>query len=216
MESNTSAQQYFGGDLQLASPHFDEESTVLSARPVVPLKDIWETKAKRRSARHLVFGLSILASLILGALGATVIYKQRGQEAAAVIVNAAVPGSGTITPDSAATASATGEAKGEVAKAGPWNGRTPAENKKPEVRVARRVEQPVVSRRVLPVKAEKRQEAPRYETDESEMRRAERVDEWRHRRAAEREAHRDARGRRNRSADDLLRIRDIFEGPRRP
>jgi hypothetical protein len=213
MESNITEQQYFNGDLQLAEPHFDDEATVLGARPVVPLREIGETTTGAVSARQVVLGLAMVGSLIIGALGATLIYKQRGQEPAAVIVNAAVPGA--IATDSAATASATGDASGEVAKAAGLDASLTAEDKKPKPRLAPRVERPV-TRRVASMKAAKGQEAPRYEIDESEMRRAERVDERRLRRAAEREAHRETRGRRNTSADDLLRIRDIFEGPRRP
>lgn len=214
METNITEQRYFGGDLQLAAPHFNEEATVLAARPVVPLEDIRETNAKARSARHLVLGLSIVVSLMIGALGATLIYKQRGQEPAAAIVYAAVPGSGASANDSAA--SATGEARKDVAEADVWDGSSPAKDQKPEARIARKVEQPGVSRRVASVKATKKQEEPRYQADEREMRRAERVEARRLRRGAEREAHRETRGRQNTSAGDLLRIREIFEGPRRP
>jgi hypothetical protein len=216
MDSNITEHEYFADDLQLAEPHFDEESTVLSARPVVPLKDIREINAEARSARHLVFGLSIVAALMIGALAATLIYNRRSQKPAAEVVNAAIPGSGVITSASAVTASATGEAKGNVAQGDGLDATLPANDKKPEPRITRRVEQPGVSRRVLPVKAAKRQEESRYQTDEREMRRAERVDERRLRRASERDVQINARGRRNKSADDLWRIREIFEGSRRP
>lgn len=206
MESNITEQQYFDGDLQLAEPHFDEEATVLSARPVVPLKEIREIKAEARSARHLVLGLSIVVSLMIGALGATLIYKQRGQKSAAAIVYAAVAGSGASTHDSAVIGSSTGEAKKDVSEADGWDASS-LEDKKPAPQIARRVQS---------VKAGKRQEEPRYQVDEREMRRAERVEARRLRSKAEREARKKARGRKNKSSDDLLRIREIFEGPRRP
>lgn len=207
MESNITEQQYFDGDLHLAEPHFDEEATVLSARPVVPLKEIREINAAARSARHLVFGLSIVVSLMVGALGATLIYKQRGQEPAAAIVDTAVAGSGARADDSGVTAASMGETKNDVAEADVQNGGSSAEHKKPEPRVSRRVES---------AKERTKQEEPTYHVDEREMRRAERVEARRLRRKAEREEQKEARGHRSKPSDDLLRIREIFEGPWRP
>ena len=74
MESDITSQGYFNGDLQLAEPHFDEEATLLSARPVVPLEEIM---VEARSRRRLVIGLAMVGSLVMGALGATLIYKQQ-------------------------------------------------------------------------------------------------------------------------------------------
>ena len=51
MESTMIDQQTFGADLQLPEPRFDEESTLLSARPVVPLRSI---EAQARSSRTLI------------------------------------------------------------------------------------------------------------------------------------------------------------------
>lgn len=48
----------------MSEPHFNDEATLLSARPVVPLKDV---KAKARSKRRLFFGLTIMISLLFGA-----------------------------------------------------------------------------------------------------------------------------------------------------
>jgi hypothetical protein len=60
------------------------------------------------------------------------------------------------------------------------------------------------------------QNAAVYQLDEKELRRAERMEERRLKRAADREAKREARGRKSGSSDDLLRIREIFEGSPRP
>src|SRR5258705_9508084 len=85
MESNIKNQQCSGVDLHLAEPHFDEEATLLSARPVVPLREVRpETRSGRRSALGLAMAISVMA----GALGATLIYKQRGQKQAGIVETA--------------------------------------------------------------------------------------------------------------------------------
>ena len=86
MESNNSEQPYLADD-SLSEPHFDEEATVASARPVVPLEKI---RAASTSRKRITFGLSILAALIIGALGATFVYKQRNPNPDTAIVDSAV------------------------------------------------------------------------------------------------------------------------------
>jgi len=54
------------------------------------------------------------------------------------------------------------------------------------------------------------------ELDERDLSREERIEDRRFRRRLARQARRDSLERPRRSSDDLLRIRDIFEGPRRP
>jgi hypothetical protein len=65
-------EQVFQGDVRQAettSPHFDEEWTVMAARPVVPLQDL-KPKAARRTGLKLVGAFA--AALILGAVAALV------------------------------------------------------------------------------------------------------------------------------------------------
>src|SRR5882724_6215173 len=57
----------------LRSPHFDDEATLLSARPVVPL-----TKVKSRSLLRRI--LPFLATAILGGLLTGVILLQLGRD----------------------------------------------------------------------------------------------------------------------------------------
>jgi len=54
------------------------------------------------------------------------------------------------------------------------------------------------------------------QVEELELTRAERIDSRRLRRRLERQAWRESGGRQRKTSDDLLRIRDIFEGPTRP
>ena len=90
MESNSANQEY-ALRAELREPHFDEEATVLSARPVVPLEVV---KAEERSKKHLLFGLAMACSLVMGAVAAKLIYKQRG--------NGQVPAIGTAVSGAAA------------------------------------------------------------------------------------------------------------------
>ena len=204
MESNITNQPYFDGASPLAEPHFDEEATLLSARPVVPLQKI---KAKERSGKRLIFAVAMAGSLLVGALGATLIYKQRGRKQATAIVSTAVPGAAGIAVDET-VAPAIAEKFGSAASATlPKNG--PGSVDKKSV--------PWVSRSAAAsvVETKRRKPLPQ-QIDGSELSRAERIDARRLRRRSEREVQREFSGRKRKPSDDLLRIREIFEGPSRP
>lgn len=220
MKSNITDQQYFATDLQLSEPHFDEEATLLSARPVVPLGEV---RPQARSGRPLGFWLAIVFALMTGIFGGSLIYKLRGQKQATAVVESGTPvkesavledqapsGSGGPISDSQAS---------PIAKNGAENvddGATPAaRSNAPGTETKRSAPLPPQDSRAGQ-EDEALQNANDYQLDEKELRRAERIDERRLRRAAEREAKREARGRKSRSSDDLLRIREIFEGSPRP
>ena len=82
MESNTTEQDLSRDETLLEEPHFDEEATVLSARPVVPLEVV---EAKSRSARRLLIGSAIAVALLIGAVAATFMYKVRGDQQASSV-----------------------------------------------------------------------------------------------------------------------------------
>ena len=211
MHVNITEQQYLDDNLQLAEPHFDEEATVLSARPVVPLNEIKEASSRK----HLVFGLSMLASLIVGGLITTLIFKQRGQKPAAEIAGSAIAGFGANATDSAVSAPSAGEVKEDLT-AEPEVNAAP-EDKNAQVKVNPAVKPPE-TKTVRPIPEDAAVDTALEDIsreERREMRRAERFEEWRLRRQAAREAG-DVRGRRRRSEDDLLRIREIFEGSPRP
>lgn len=180
-------------EMSPAEPHFDEEATLLSAQPVVPLEKI---AAERRSRKSLVLGAVILSSLIVGALGGALIYKQ-GQKHTSAILDQAIPGAEGIATDESVAEAGTGTLpEGEA---------VPIESKSAPQHV-QRVESPrvVTSAKRLPI-----------QLDDRELRRAERIEERRLKRRSERQALKEARRHRDRS-DDVLRIREIFEGSRRP
>lgn len=202
MELNV-AEQSVESPLPLGQPHFDEEATVLSAKPVVPLQKI---KSRARSRKLVIFGLAITCALVGVVLGATFIYKQQGPEPAAESFDAAVSG-------------AAGDAFAEPTPTSTESVDRPTATTSPVVATAPVVKEvPLrVTPTVKPAKAEANQSRPKVDKlDEREQRRAERIAERRARRRAERDAQSEPDGRKRRTSDDLLRIREIFEGPSRP
>jgi len=187
MESNIKNQQSSGADLHLSEPHFDEEATLLSARPVVPLHDV---RPKTLSERRLVLGLAMAISIMAGVLGATLIYKQRGQKQATGTVETATE----VSEPKPQPLSGVGGANSELPASAPSVSENLNDVATREVRSAGDITQ---ARKAAPL-------------------RAERMEAWRLRRDAEREAKRETRGHKGQSSSDLLRIREIFEGSPRP
>ena len=198
MELNPTSQTDL--EMPLAEPHFDEEATLLSARPVVPLEEI---VAVERSGKKLVFGVALVFSVIVGSFGGTLIYKQRGQKQSVSIVDRAVSGVDAIAVDEPLAAPSAAET---VAEAGtgtlPGNSAVPTEIKSVPSR----------SWRVESSRVETKEKRLVSVEDERALRRAERIEARRLRRKSEREEARRYRER----TDDVLRIREIFEGSRRP
>lgn len=187
----------------VAEPHFDEDWTVLSARPVVPIEEL-KTKASRRKVLKF-FGAFLVASF-LGAVVALVAIRLResasrpagdaeiGEEyEAAPIENAAVP-SENIDP--ANETAAVPEAEVKTVVAGP---------RKSE-RAIKRVEKPVLnSDEVAP-------DQPLAGTSQdSSQPRPRLIDQWEERRAR-RVIRRQRRERGAHHSRDLMRIDEIFEG----
>lgn len=204
MESNTTNEQYFETGSPLTEPHFVEEATVLSARPVVPLEEI---QSEQRSRKHLVFGLAIAGSLALGGLSAMLLYQNRGQESPTAITQAA-PGAAGINFQAPAAAIA------ESVDAAATGISPESEAETPAPPVSRKP-QPSLSRSSAVVAKRPKTPMP-SQIDEPERIWDERFYERRRRRISERETKRESRRRQRRSSDDLLRIRDIFEGTPRP
>jgi hypothetical protein len=213
MESNITDQQYFGSDLQLSEPNFDDETTVLSARRVVPLGDV----PGRPSGRRWGFGLAIVFAVMAGALGATVIFRQRDQNQAPAIVNTTSSSDDHVVPEGQPQAGVGGATTdSSVSASGSSNEVSTPELKKDSVIPKTRRTTPLVSAKKSKQAADVFEDQDSDDLDQRELRRAERIEARRRWRAAEREYRREDRGHKNRSRDDLLRIRDIFEGSPRP
>src|SRR5687768_1919491 len=70
MESNISNQPLWSPESPVAQPRFDEEATLLSARPVVPIEEV---AVKPGFSRPWVLGFALAGALFLG-VAATAIY----------------------------------------------------------------------------------------------------------------------------------------------
>jgi hypothetical protein len=185
--------------MRVPQPHFDDELTVLSARPVVSLEEI-EAKVKHR--RRWFLGSAFAVAMLLGAASALVsaYFKLRG---------APEPEIQTLSVSSVPEESTASVLP--VVESTP----TPQPRNGDKADKADRADTEV--RRVAPVIVE-----PPLRDEEDELRRirdAVLVDEWQERRMrrAERRAERRERRRADRDSErDLSNLDEIFEGRRRP
>ena len=207
----TATNQSAAFDQGLSLPHFDEEATLFSARPVVPLNEV---KAETRSKRRMIFGLTIAAAVLGGAIGATPLLMQSGQdssgEAEAQLSQPVDPSSGASggsepNPVESKAQLPTATEDKPTTKEGQRSRASTADSPRP-ARIPRSSAKPAKASTSVEESDENR------EADEWELRRAER----REARRFNREARRERRYGREQTGDDLLRIREIFEGSPRP
>jgi len=214
MKSNITNQQLRSPDSQLAEPHFDDEATLLSAQPVVPFRKLL---VKPGFSRPWVFGLALAGALLLGVSASALYYSRFRITARQPVSNGATVSSGvqalasdTVVPD---------ESPIEVTEA---TEETAAESSSIESDTSARMKTQGPSRTTRPLNSSNTvSKKPTHRgatvVDESSEREYESREE---RRAARREAKERKRANRERragrSSDELLRIRDIFEGPPRP
>jgi len=184
----------------VGEPNFDDERTVLSARPVVPLEAVAQVQRKRRL---LLIGSVVLAALL-------------GAGVALAMVRLQQPTVVTAT-DTASTPKPT-ESVAQVPEAPDVTERQTAQLE-PDVGEPDLAEAPIESRPPARVRRVNRQAATTPSvsiqvkaTEDESQSQARLVDEWQERRL--RRVTRPAR-RNNNHTDDLFRIREIFEGPRR-
>ena len=216
---STTDRRFTRTEVRLDEPHFDEEATLLSAQPVVPLEEL---KAKTRSKARLALALAIGGGLLIGLLAATLIYRYIGSNGPQVLETTAVTEQPAMEQaNSAGGATATDETAvtpleqvtsppvvTEKTETGPAPVKDDPEPAKPE---PNRQSAPK-PRPVIIVRDESEREDD--EVLDREARRAERQEERRQRRRAAKDARRVPSERAQ--SDDLLRIREIFEGSPRP
>ncbi|HSE16056.1 MAG TPA: hypothetical protein VLB46_03335 [Pyrinomonadaceae bacterium] len=186
-------------------PHFDDERTLLSARPVVPLKKI---EAKARHRRQWVLGGAFAIAMMLGAASAllasylkmrnvpqtaTELSAEPEAEAAPVAVVEAAPTETPVVEDE------TLETSEETAPAPP--------KREPVARHR------TVTPRYNPVD-EPDARAPSEEEALQQIREAVLYDQWQERRA--RRVRRERRRAERYNHRDLSDLNEIFEGRRRP
>ena len=208
MESTTTDQQFFSPEASLSEPHFDQEATVLSARPVVPLtnvNDATPVHTGKTFPRPWILGLALAGTLLLGIVATAIYYSGLDGNNSSSLVDVEAAASGEASPTQSEAFS------GPTAVQPTIDTVTPAEAKRTA---------PVKSQQAKSSATDSGKPAPRLvavirETDNGveptesrEDRKAARRQERQERRRAERE--------RRKSSDDVLRIRDIFEGSPRP
>ena len=219
MESNITDHQYFTEDLELSEPHFEEEATLLSARPVVPLSEV---PPESHSGKRLAFGLAIALAILAGAVGATFFYQRAGEGSATAVEDQGTPAE-AVTVGGALSSGASGAGSPPQTRPAAQNVSTVNAPRKVVDSGSRGDSKIKNSAPAIPQKDnsgrvnETLQNSPDSQDEERNLSREERMEERRARRDAWRESNRDGRGRRRRRAsDDLLRIREIFEGSPRP
>lgn len=195
--------------VDLAEPHFDDELTVVTAQPVVPLATI--AKAQTRKRRFLLAGAFAL-SLLLGAGTALLAIRLKRN---------------TVAPATFDTAEQVQADQPQSSPAEIQGGETPAvatqledSEDSDDLEEDSDAAHPVVTKAShnRPAKqaqrvASKPQPVKKVQPVVEEEPRARLVDEWQERRAR-RVMRRERHERRQRQ--DLFRVGEIFEGPRRP
>ena len=183
-------------DLATAEPHFDDERTIRSAQPVVPLNDVAKEQSRRR---WLLVGAFVIASML-------------GSAVALALVRLRQPATAAVATESEAVEAAAEEPVAQVP------GETPSEAQsleegQPEVDVApSRTQKP---KRHTPATS-RGSAAPQQVTITVQTNppagsgEARLVGEWQ-----ERRQRRVNRKPLQNHHSDLFRIREIFEGPRR-
>ena len=193
----------------LSIPHFDEDATLLSARPVVPLREL---KGQTRSRRPLIFGLTIVAAILTGAITATLLLIQNNrssQKATEAVWDQPVAPSSGVSGGSTAESNDATVLTSVPEKAPQTKALLAARDSSPRS-TKRRQSAAVPGSFVNPDQVGRPDdERDQGFEDERELRRAER-------RESRREARRERRRQLEQNVDDLLRIREIFEGSPRP
>lgn len=213
MEQDITEQRFLGSEPQLAEPHFDEEATLLSARPVVPLERV---AAKRRLTRQWLFGLAMAGALLLGVAATAIYYSRLNNQQASLQGKVETNDPGVPATQSSESASGLDESPSIA-------GGAAAESDKADTSRNVKLDAPSAPPASASTSPDTAAGVRRpIRTPTTVVERSNRVLENREeRRAARKEARQRNRElvrerRASKTSDDLLRIREIFEGPPRP
>jgi hypothetical protein len=212
MQSNITNEQ-FSSYASLSEPHFDDEATVLSARPVVPIEEL---TTKAGFSRPWVFGFAVAGALLLGVVATAFYYSRFSKIEGAHVANLANVSSGVQgVPSRPTNLNEVPEVSGTIESDDSFTDSN--KSAKAKTQAAAR---PLVTRPLNSSKARVKEPAPRRETRVVDQRVDYENETREQRRAARRDAKERKRENRERRArrpsDEVLRIREIFEGPARP
>jgi hypothetical protein len=187
-----------GLELPLAEPHFEDEATVLSARPVVPLDEVESFPERRPSRlnRRWVFAATVVGAMLLGVVVGVAYfsYANRRQVEPSVGDETIVAGADGIAIEPAGESDAVVSAPEVLA---------PSSNEGAMTTPA--LSQPVISARERTKPVARRVDVITWPSSHEERKAARRL-------AKQQRKEMERQGR----ARDLTRIREIFEGPQRP
>jgi len=191
-----------GLELPLDEPHFDDEATVLSARPVVPLDEVplvepesYEKQTASRFATGWVFAATVAGAMLLGAVVAIAYFSYANRQP----IQPGVSDDGIVAGVEGMAIEPTVNSYTSV---------TPAEARSPNadtaVKEAPTVSQPEVSSGETRKPVARRVAVLNFPSSHEERKEARRLAKQ------QRKEERESRNR------NLTRIREIFEGPQRP
>lgn len=211
MESNITDQQFLSSDSSLAQPDFVDEATLLSARPVVPIEEI---PVKPGFSRPWVLGFALAGALFLGIAATAFYFSQFRTDGTQPDSSVDTLSSGAQGVASKPIATEPVPYKTDATSAGSTVDTDRSASVKALVPDSSTI-RPLNSSDTVSTKSALRKvtvAADRSPESEHETREE--------RRAAKKEAKERSRANRERRedkhSDEVIRIRDIFEGPSRP
>ena len=203
MERDRALENCWYPDVKTVEPHFDDERTLLSAQPVVPLEAVSKTQIRRR----LMFVGAFVIAAVLGA-GAALALVRVKQAAVARSTSEAKAAEDSVQEPVVQTATKTEKVESSLDTQEPENADASSEavavnpqtrREKPRVVTNRRSSAPQMTISIRPADQPSGDGQARL------------LDQWQ-----ERRQRRVNRKTDNHHRSELFRIREIFEGPRQP
>jgi hypothetical protein len=209
-------------EFSLSEPHFDDEATILSARPVVPLDGVpsYQSPYALRLTRRWILAAIVLGSLLLGVVGGAGYYSYLNRSPGHVLLDTDELAAG-VEGISTEQARASDVATPDVGRGTPApSDNAPAELSEKETSASLKQPADYPGHKRRPVARRVGVITFRTTHDEEQIRkeREEQSDDERKaaRKEEKRRKHELVEREKRRSRDELTRIREIFEGPQRP
>lgn len=186
-------------DLTSGEPHFNDQRTIRSAQPVVPL----QTVARERRRHGLMLVGAFVVACLLGATAAMALIRLRQTRTVPATADAPTTVDGAEPEDEAATAN-DAETAGSASESQSIAQADTAASEDPKGEKKKKPKKHTLAPLAVTVVT-----SPSANTGQPRM-----VDQWEEKRQRRVSRQRDPM--QNNHSSDLFRIREIFEGPRRP